>query len=278
LSTTDRARTDWAGVVHPPAGTEPRIACVVPSLTELLFALDLGPRVVARTGFCVHPRDSVKSVPKIGGTKDIDLDALRAQRPTHLVVNVDENRLETVNAARAFVSQVIVTHPCAPEDNPRLYELLGSIFGREPQAASLGAQFADALRELDTTALALPRERVLYLIWKKPWMTVARGTYIAATLARAGWDTVVEAGSHSAAARYPQLAGDDPLWRAADRILVSSEPYAFRDRDAREIEAAYGKPAHLIDGEMTSWYGPRAIAGMRYLARIRAGLAASPRR
>ena len=109
-------------------------------------------------------------------------------------------------------------------------------------------------------------------------MTVARGTYITSTLARAGWDTVVEAGSHSAAARYPQLAGDDPLWRAADRILVSSEPYAFRDRDAREIEAAYGKPAHLIDGEMTSWYGPRAIAGMRYLARIRAGLAAPSRR
>jgi hypothetical protein len=144
--------------------------------------------------------------------------------------------------------------------------------GREPQAASLGAQFADALRELDTTALALPRERVLYLIWKKPWMTVARGTYIAATARPSGMGHGRRGRERTgAAARYPQLAGDDPLWRAADRILVSSEPYAFRDRDAREIEAAYGKPAHLIDGEMTSWYGPRAIAGMRYLARIRAG-------
>ena len=182
-----------------------------------------------------------------------------------------------MNAARAFVSQVIVTIHALPK-TIHGSSVAGSIFERESEAASLGAQFTEALRELDAAVLALPRERVLYLIWKKPWMTVARGTYIAATLARAGWDTVVDAGSEGAAARYPQLAGDDPLWRAADRILVSSEPYAFRDRDAREIEAACGRPAHLIDGEMTSWYGPRAIAGMRYLARMRIELAASPRR
>jgi ABC-type Fe3+-hydroxamate transport system substrate-binding protein len=278
VSEPDRARTDWAGVVHPRALRTPRIACIVPSLTELLFALNLGERVVARTGFCVHPRASVKIVPKIGGTKDVDLDALRAQAPSHLVVNVDENRIEVVNAARAFVAQVIVTHPLAPDDNPRLYTLLGSIFGREGEAAALALQFMSALGELDAAVRTLPRERVLYLVWKKPWMTVARGTYIAATLARAGWDTVAEADDGGARARYPQLAGDDPLWRAADRILVSSEPYAFRDRDARELETAHGKPAHLIDGEMTSWYGPRAIAGMRYLARMRAELAAMPRR
>lgn len=264
------ARTDWAGVAHPAAHGIPRIACVVPSLTELLFALGLGPQVVARTGFCVHPRGVVKRVPKIGGTKDFDLDALARQRPTHLVVNVDENRREAVDAARAFVPHVIVTHPVAPEDNARLYALFGAIFGREREAAALAADLAAALAELRTAVAALARESVLYVIWKKPWMTVSRGTYIAATLARAGWDTVPE----DRQARYPELAADDAVWRAADRILLSSEPYAFRERDVRERALHCGRPVHLVDGEMTSWYGPRAIAGLGYLARLRRELAA----
>src|SRR5436305_9972900 len=103
-------RVDWAGTLHAPAADDARIACLVPSLTELLFALDLGAQVVARTGFCIHPRDAVRRVPKIGGTKDPDLVALRALAPTHLIVNVDENRREVVEEAARFVPHVVVTH------------------------------------------------------------------------------------------------------------------------------------------------------------------------
>lgn len=259
------ARVDWAGVAHARATGEARIACLVPSLTELLFALDLGAAVVARTGFCVHPRDGVRRVPKIGGTKDPRLDALRAARPTHLVVNVDENRREVVDAARAFVPHVIVTHPLAPVDNRRLYALFGAIFAREAQAEALRRDFDAALAMLDAVAARLPRERVLYLVWKKPWMTVARDTYVSATLARAGLDTLPAA----APARYPEIGDDDAAWRDADRILLSTEPYAFRPRDAAALARATGKTVALIDGEWTSWYGPRAIAGLRALAQWR---------
>ena len=120
MSAPAHATTDWAGVTHRATGAEARIACLVPSLTELLVALGLGAQVVARTGFCVHPRAGVRRVPKVGGTKDVDLDALRAARASHLVVNVDENRRDVVDAARTFVPQVIVTHPQAREDNRRL--------------------------------------------------------------------------------------------------------------------------------------------------------------
>ena len=93
----------------------PRIASLVPSLTELLFALGLGERLVARTGFCVHPGDAVDAVPKVGGTKDVNLAKLRRLAPTHVLVNVDENRRETVDAIEAGPTarpQIVVTHPC----------------------------------------------------------------------------------------------------------------------------------------------------------------------
>lgn len=262
-------RTDWSGVVHARASPAARIASWVPSLTELLFALDLGAQVVARTGFCIHPRAAVRRVPKTGGTKDPDIDALRALAPTHLVVNIDENRRECVDAAREFVPDVIVTHPLDPVDNLRLYALFGAVFDRQREAAALSDAFAAALAALDAAAAACPRERVLYLIWKKPWMTVARDTYVSATLARAGLDSLPAESMR----RYPALDDNDPAWHDAERILLSTEPYAFRQRDADALQAAMGigKPVVLIDGEWTSWYGVRAIAGLRALAAFRAG-------
>lgn len=263
------ACADWAGVLHRPTQSPPRIACLVPSITELLFALSLDDHVVARTGFCRHPRDRVRRVAKIGGTKDPDLGRLASLAPTHLVVNVDENRREDVDAARAFVPHIVVTHPLTPADNLRLYRLLGCVFARDDAAHALSDAFAAARARLRDAAAALPRERVLYLIWRKPWMTVSPGTYIAATLAAAGWDIV----SPPSDARYPVVTDDDACWQRADRILLASEPFAFRDRDARAVAAQYARPAMRLDAEMTSWYGSRAIAGMDYLAKLRRDLA-----
>ena len=264
---------DWAGVAHETVRGRPRIACLVPSLTETLFALGAGDDVVARTGFCIHPRERVRSVPKVGGTKDPDLRKLAALAPTHLVVNVDENRREDVEAARAFVEHVIVTHPMAPEDNIRLVKLLGAIFGRDADAARLAASIEGAFRDLSVHASTLPRERVLYVIWRKPWMTVSRDTYISRTLALVGWDTL-PADTH---ARYPELALDAAMLADAAHVLLSSEPYRFRERDIGVVQKLLPKKARcsvrLIDGEMTSWYGSRAIHGLRGLARLRASLA-----
>jgi hypothetical protein len=103
---------------------------------------------------------------------------------------------------------------------------------------------------------------VLYLIWREPWMTVAPHTYISQTLALFNWHTLPTTPSEP----YPQVdlatfAGK------VDRVLLSSEPYHFRERHLPEVAAVVdGAEASLIDGEMTSWYGSRAIEGLRYLA------------
>jgi hypothetical protein len=129
-----------------------RIVSLVPSVTELLW-LGLAPHLVGRTGFCIHPREVVRSIPKIGGTKDVDVDRIRELAPTHLVVNIDENRKETVEELARFVPSVVVTHPLAPEDNLGLYRLLGGIFGRSAEAERLCEDFAAAYAAL----LARPR-------------------------------------------------------------------------------------------------------------------------
>ena len=251
---------DANGTLHERAGDDARIVCLVPSITELICDLRLADRLVGRTGFCIHPRALVASVPKVGGTKDVKLHEIRALVPTHAVVNIDENRLETAAALAEFVPHVVVTHPQAPDDNPPLYRLLGAIFGRESEAELLCSAFEKTYADVQALAPRAER-RVLYLVWRKPWMTVAPDTYISRTLALFGWQTQPEV----ALTRYPEisLAAFDA---EVDRVLLSSEPYRFRERHIPEVQAAFPRAiVSLIDGEMTSWYGSRAIEGLRYL-------------
>ena len=123
-----------------------RIASLVPSVTELLVTLGLGSRLVARTGFCVHPHEAIRDIPRVGGTKDVNLAKLRRLAPTHVIVNVDENRAETAAALREFVPHVVVTHPCAPEDNLVLFHQLTQIFGSEPRVAERAGHLAGQVR------------------------------------------------------------------------------------------------------------------------------------
>jgi ABC-type Fe3+-hydroxamate transport system substrate-binding protein len=234
-------------------------------MTELLFALGLAGQIVGRTHYCIHPQPAVAAIPSVGGTKKINYARLQALQPTHVILNIDENPRELAERLTRDGLEVIVTHPLAPEDNLSLYRLLGGVFHREAEAEQLGANFTQALAELRREPW--PRRRVLYLIWRKPWMGVSRETYIARMLALVGWETLPA----MADARYPVLELDHALLEAADQVLFSSEPYRFQPADLEAFARDYDCPREklrLIDGEMTSWYGSRAIAGLAYLGRF----------
>jgi len=246
-----------------------RIASLVPSVTELLVALGLGPRLVARTGFCVHPHDAIRDIPKVGGTKDVNLAKLRRLAPTHVIVNVDENRAETAEALREFVPHVLVTHPCAPEDNPALFEQMAQAFRAEPGVADRAGLLAEQVRaELEALRQPdWPFRRVLYLIWRNPWMTVARDTYISRMLALVNWHTLPDrAGGPRGAARYPAFDAQAGWLADVQEVLLSSEPYRFGAGHVAEAQALCPDArVRLVDGELLSWYGARAVPGLRYL-------------
>ena len=252
-------RTDAIGQVHTVSADAPRIVSLVPSLTELLCDLGLARYLVGRTGFCIHPAGSVKTIAKIGGTKDLNIEKIRRLAPTHLLVNIDENEKPAVDQLAQFIPHIIVTHPLVVRDNLALYRLLGGIFRAEARAEQLCAEFDSAY---DQIVPALPARRVLYCIWKDPWMTVSADTYIANMLALIGWKTWV---SPSSSQRYPVFEWNDGVLAQVDTILLSSEPYRFTREQALALEQQLGKPVQLVDGEMMSWYGSRAIAGLKYL-------------
>jgi ABC-type Fe3+-hydroxamate transport system substrate-binding protein len=266
-----KALVDDMGVAHRPAEDEVRIVSLVPSITELVFALGLEKELVGRTTFCIHPSPGVESVARVGGTKTVKLSKLKALSPTHVVVNVDENRKQDVDTMAQWGCSIIVTHPVEPTDNLRLYRLLGGIFRRQAAAETLCRDFERAYASLIAASRSLPERNVLYLIWRDPWMTISEDTYISRTLALAG----LKSKGGRADVRYPEIDFDDVLMRQVEVVLLSSEPFPFKPKHVKEVRALTEQwPVHVrsIDAEMVSWYGPRAIPGLRYLESFAADL------
>ena len=255
---------DALGVAHAPAPGA-RIVSLVPSITELLCDLGLANQLVGRTGFCIHPAGLVAAIPKVGGTKDVNIEKIRTLAPTHVIVNIDENEKPTFEALAEFVPHIVVTHPVAPRDNLALARLMGCIFGANDAAERWCADFETEYANLKA-APAGPARTVLYCIWQDPWMSVSDDTYIARMLGEINWHVPALPDP----SRYPRFIWSSDLVAGLDAVLLSTEPYRFTEAHADALEKQLGIPVLLVDGEMMSWYGSRALAGLRYLRQLRA--------
>jgi len=260
------SNVDAAGLSHERAGPNPRIVSLVPSITELLFDLGLADSVVGRTGFCIHPKEEVKSVPKVGGTKDVKIEQLLSLKPTHVIVNIDENTRDTYEELSKTVENVIVTHPILPTDNLDLYKLIGWIFNREKEADRFCMCLEQRLEILTRSNSKHEPQTVIYLIWREPWMTISTSTYIGKMLELVNW-RLIETHSNK---RYPEIDEHLLCSEDADLILLSSEPYPFKEKHRKEIANLRGSEhgIHIVDGEMFSWYGSRALKALNYIERF----------
>ncbi|MBM08359.1 MAG: cobalamin-binding protein [Magnetovibrio sp.] len=256
---------DDAGQVHGRVKSLPRILSLVPSLTELLFALGLGKQVVGRTHYCVHPVPAITKIPCVGGTKKINFRKAADLNPTHALVNIDETPKSLADNLSNMGIEIIVTHPLIIKDNLKLFKLLGGIFRSTDKAEELTIAFDQALRELLNRSNKWLPKKTLYLIWEKPWMTISPDTYIADVLKQANWIT----NTYSSVDRYPKINLNDHILRAVDLVFFSSEPYPFNEKHLRKFQQNFpehAEKAKLIDAEMGSWYGSRSIIGLHYLA------------
>jgi ABC-type Fe3+-hydroxamate transport system substrate-binding protein len=249
-----------------PTSRDERIVCLVPSLTEALFELGLGDRVVAVTDWCVHPADGVAKLPKVGGTKTPELAAILAQRPDLVIANREENRRSDVERLRAAGIPVWVTDPRTVREGA---ELLGEIaeLGASPEAVARVVE--PVLARVAEAEAALPARPtpVFCAIWKNPWMAVGRNTYANDLLRLCGGRNVF---ARCEGRRYPIVKPAEIALAAPEVILLPDEPYAFGPRDAAElgaldVPAARNARIHLIDGTLVSWYGPRIERGIETL-------------
>ena len=244
-----------------------RIVSLIPSVTELLFALGLDDRIAGVTIFCTEPRDRVARTPKVGREKDPDLARIRALAPDLVVANMEENRRDVVEALRAEGVPVWVTFPRTVAEGIELVRVLGALTDSQAAAASLADPIEAAHARIHARVEARPRVRVFCPIWRRPYMTINRDTYVHDMLWTCGGDNVFAASP----TRYPTVTLEDVRDAAPDVILLPDEPYRFRAAHLADFSPLSDVPAvrtgriHLVDGKLLSWYGPRIAEALERL-------------
>jgi ABC-type Fe3+-hydroxamate transport system substrate-binding protein len=253
----------FPGPAPPPNGHATRIVSLVPSQTELLFDLGLEDEVLGVTTFCVRPEGWKEQKQRVGGTKQVKVDAVRALEPDLVLANKEENTLEDVRAISNFASVYVSDVPDLPAAL-KMIRTVGGFVGRRAQARELVAEIEAGFAGLERPSQPV---RAAYLIWREPWMSVGGDTFIHDLLARAGFENVF-----AEQPRYPEVTAQALTEAAPDVVLLSSEPFPFKEQHVAEVrEALPEAEVHLVDGELCSWYGSRLRHAPAYLRDLVSG-------
>ena len=271
----------------------------MPSQTELLYRLGLDGEVVGITRFCIHPVTWFRHKTRIGGTKDIHPERIDALQPDLLIANKEENDQQQIEALASRYPVWISDIKTLP-DALEMILSLGEITGRTREALTLANDIEQGFTTIPhfpvagapavnaptvnapvagapdaVSPLSLSR-RTAYLIWRDPYMAAGGDTFIHDMLTRCGLVNVF-----ATANRYP-IATIETLANT-DIILLSSEPYPFKEKHIAEIKnslpSSISRPSpiiRLVDGELFSWYGSRLLQAPNYFKQLQQELLKYP--
>lgn len=252
--------TDMMGnkveISYPPL----RIVSLVPSQTELLYDLGLDEEVVGITKFCVHPGEWFRTKKRVGGTKTVHIDIVKSLQPDLVIANKEENTKEQIEELSALFP-TWVSNIQTIEEGLQMIQQVGLMVDKPTKANELTKDIRQGFAQLKK---ALQPKRVAYFIWRKPWMCAGGDTFISDMIHSAGWQNVL-----ADKMRYPEVTLEELQDKHIDLVLLSSEPYPFKDAHIAEIKAALpNTEVKLVDGEMMSWYGSRMKLATAYLQQL----------
>jgi ABC-type Fe3+-hydroxamate transport system substrate-binding protein len=229
------------------SGNPIRIVSLVPSITELLFDLGLDSQIAGVTKFCIHPGNLTSQKVKVGGTKNINHEKIKSIAPDLIIANKEENTPEDIyelaNHYPVWVSDVNDLHSAV-----NMIRSVGQICNRKVQSD----QLADAILQAFGSIKKQSGLTALYVIWDNPVMAAGGDTFINDMLERCG---VINMLKHKE--RYPVLDEEEIKTAKPDIIMLSSEPYPFRDKHVDLWQKKYQCKVVNVDGTYFSWYGSR---------------------
>lgn len=249
-----------------------RIVSLVPSQTELLFDLGLEESIVGITKFCVHPYHLKSTKKIIGGTKKVHYEKIRLLQPDIIIANKEENTLEIVEELQK-ICPVWVTNVITFEDNLQMISDFGQLFNKRTEAQKWIDKIHFAFTDFQRFIKDKETQKVAYFIWANPYMVAGGDTFINELLKLNKFENIYD-NNPKYEGRYPEIViqkmriQGDP-----DLILLSSEPFPFKDEHAFEL----GRHTHhaktiFVDGEMFSWYGSRLFKAFDYFKKLHENL------
>lgn len=249
--------TDQTGNTIRLAEMPKRIISIVPSQSELLWDFGLRDELVGITKFCIHPEELFKTKERVGGTKKLNLDKIRALKPDLIIGNKEENERSQIEELQKEFN-VWMSDIYNLEDALNMMRQLGTICGKEKEALRI----SDSVKKSITTIRnSFNKQTVAYFIWYKPYMLAAKHTFIDYILNYLGLEN-----SFAHQQRYPEVTKEDLKKAKPEICFLSSEPFPFKEQHVKELQELLPDSKILIvDGEVFSWYGSRLLHLEKYV-------------
>lgn len=237
-----------------------RIISLIPSQTELLYDLGLEEEVIGISKFCIHPSSWHQQKEKIGGPKQLNIDKIRSLKPDLILGNKEENIKEQIESLEG-IAPVWLSDITTLEEAYDMIHQIGILVKKEEKAIEIVSVTQAKKQDFEKDSrIQSEVKSAAYLIWRKPWMAAAKGTFIDHLMQLSGFQNIFE--NHS---RYPEVELEALVQMNPQTILLSSEPFPFQERHAQEIrEAGYKGEIIFVDGEMFCWYGSRLMHTFDY--------------
>ena len=253
------------------SSTPKRIISLVPSQTELLYDLGLRDEVVGITKFCVHPEEWFRTKTRVGGTKKYDFEKIKALQPDLIIGNKEENEKEQIEELMKDYN-VWMSDIYTLKDAYDMITRIGTLVGKQQEATNLKLEIESKFHLLRSPNSTLPTPLsqlpTAYFIWNKPYMVAGNDTFINEMLKICGFKNVFEQ------ERYPEINAEQLAKANPEIILLSSEPYPFKEKHIQEFKAICPNAKVLIvDGEIFSWYGSRLLQAPVYFKQLIDGIA-----
>ncbi len=240
-----------------------RIISLVPSQTELLYDLGLRDEVVGITKFCIHPEEWFRSKTRVGGTKEYDFEKIKALNPDLIIGNKEENNQEQIEELMKDYT-VWMSDIYTLKDACDMITRIGTLVGKQQEATNLKLEIESKFNQFQQ--FLNPKSQILsvsYLIWNKPYMVAGNNTFINELLKVCGFKNVFEQD------RYPEITTKQLADANPEIILLSSEPYPFKEKHIEEFKAICpNAKVMIVDGEVFSWYGSRLLQAPEYFKQL----------
>jgi iron complex transport system substrate-binding protein len=261
--------TDEVGRTVEVSGPPRRIVSVAPNVTEILFALGLGGRLVGVTTYCQYPPEALK-IEKIGGYINPSLERIVALRPD-LVVGIAEGDLRTfVDKLTALKIPVYIANPRDALDVLTSIRKIGEVtFAPEP-ARKIVRSMEEKIRDVQGKVQGRPRPRVLHILDFNPLISAGKGTFVDDLIRLGGGRNVAE----TAAGKYPRFSMEEVLVQDPEVILLSSmksqDPLVKQRRwweRWKTISAVKHGRIYVLDSDLIHRPSPRMVEGLEQVAR-----------
>lgn len=233
-----------------------RIVSLVPSQTELLYYFGLEEETIGITKFCIHPAKWFQTKERIGGTKKLDLEKIRKLNPQLIIANKEENTKEEIEVlAKEF--PIYISDVNTVQDAYEMIKHLGLLCGKEQVAVDLIDEIQEGFAEIKQV-----NKRVLYFIWREPYMVCGSSNFIHSILKEIGLYNVISE------ERYIEISSEKIRDLQADVIFLSTEPFPFKEEHIKEMQELSDAEIKIVDGELFSWYGSRMLLMKDYFNQL----------